>query len=222
MTFPFPIVSPYLPPAEVSYTAQASNESNLTTYTFSTLSFGAADSGRFMVVGVYAAANSDFGNITGVTIGGVTATQLVQIEDALGDSDFAFYGASVPTGTTGDVVVTLNAAPDRCGVAVFRVVKLLSTTPTAATGANTGSAPVSANIATTSKGILIGFAGIENNASTWTWTNMTEQVDTAVGSGGTSMTGASDNISVGSASLSVTATPSSPASRQGLLLVAMR
>jgi hypothetical protein len=226
VTFPFPMVANFRA-AVVEYTDQQSNEANATHYDFNTVAVGSAEANRFVVVAVMAVANSNFGNITGVVIGGVTGTLLsdgvttAQIEDASGNSDFAIYGALVPSGTTVDIDVDLSGSPDRCGIMVWKVTKLNSTTPTNVNKINTASAALTQSVNVRNGGILIAAAGIESSATTFTWTNISERIDTAIGTGGSAMSGASDNTTVTS-SVSITATPASVGARQGLLLVAMR
>jgi len=220
MTFPFPITNAYRPAATVTYTDLGYDESNLSSYTFSTKSFGTASSDRRMIVGVSAPANTNFGTITGMTIGGVTATQLVQTEDADGYSDFAIYGADVPTGATGDVVVTLSASPDRCGIAIFATTGILSLTPTDTGTVNTASVDLTDSINVSSGGIIVGFVSCENASNAWTWTNLTERVDDIITSA--SSASAASDAYASAQSVSVTAATTGTKTRQGLLLVAMR
>ena len=208
-------------PATIAYVSQNSNEANQASYTFTAQSIGTAASDRFILVGVYAPANTNFGNITGVTIGGSPMTQLVQTEDASGFSDFAVYGLSVPSGTTADIVVSLSGSPDRLGIDVFRANSLSSTTPTATATLNTASVDLVQSITVQSGGIIIGFAGNENTATLHTWTNLTERHDDAIGTGGSSMTGAADAFATGQTP-SITMAPVTGQSRQALMLVAMR
>jgi len=72
--------------------------------TYSGLAIGPAASDRLVVVGVSQRLNS----ISSMTIGGVTATEVVsQVSDRFNFSA-ALYTAVVPTGTTADVVVTVS------------------------------------------------------------------------------------------------------------------
>lgn len=84
-----------------------------TTYTFSGVSFGAAESGRVVVV----QATSTSGIVTGVTIGGVTAT-LVYANDGSASSN-NLYRATVPSGTSGSVVLSTTGGPNAAGIIVW-------------------------------------------------------------------------------------------------------
>ena len=221
MTFPFPIVAPFSTPATIAYCDEDSSESNLTTYTFTSVGIGTAAADRFVLCAAMAPANSGTRSFSSVTIGGISATQLVTVADASGFSEWAIYGASVPTGTTATIVVVLDTAPDRCGIMTFEANNLQSTTPTATATQNTASAALTQSITVQSDGFILACAGIENSASRWGWTNLTEDIDADIGSGGSSMTAASDEYDAG-ATPSITATPTSTGSRQGLVMVAMR
>lgn len=221
MAFPFPIVAPYALAATIAYCDEDSLETNLTTYTFTGVGIGTAATDRFVLCAVMAPANSGSRTITSVTIGGVAADQLETTADAAGESRWAIWGAEVPTGTTATIEVVLTSAPDRCGIMTFEANNLQSTTPTVTATANTGSAALTQGISVLSGGFVVAVGGIENSASRWSWTNLTERVDVDIGSGGSSMTGACDTYSAGS-SPTITATPVSPGAAQGLVMVAMR
>ncbi|PPD07133.1 MAG: hypothetical protein CTY28_10145 [Hyphomicrobium sp.] len=64
--------------------------------------------------------------ITSVTVGGVAATLVTSTSVLTVQS--AIYIASVPTGTTGDVVVTFSAAGGGCLIAVYALYNLRSAT----------------------------------------------------------------------------------------------
>lgn len=89
-----------------------------TSKTFSASSFGAADVNRYIIVGV--SVKAIVATISSVTIGGVTATQHVYQGNAGGNGYAAIYGAAVPTGTTGDIVVTQDVNIIDMAIAVWR------------------------------------------------------------------------------------------------------
>jgi hypothetical protein len=120
---------------------------------------------------------------TGVTIGGVTATQRVQAQDGNNRADI--WSASVPTGTTGNVAVTVSGGSADVSVATFSI-----------TGAN--AAPTDTDSATgiavdiSVTGLTIptdgaGIAAFCNNASgtAVTWTGAAESHDTQTTGTGT-------------------------------------
>jgi hypothetical protein len=111
--------------AAVALTATGSDTTNLTTYTFSGLALGAADATRFIVVGI--SANATNGRtISSASIGGVAATVdlLYQNSGNSRNGHAGFISAAVPTGVTGDVVVTWSAGMTECFVTVYRAINL--------------------------------------------------------------------------------------------------
>ena len=124
------------------------------TDTFSNVPLGEEHSSRYIVVGV----GCEVGNIataTAVTVGGISATKLA---DSGSDAWFSLsmWGASVPSGTTGTVVVTKNGGVGAAVSVMGLYVK--SATPTDTVGnRNTDPSNVSVNTVGP-KGIVATFA----------------------------------------------------------------
>jgi len=107
--------------------ATAVKTDDATSYTFSAVSFGAAASNRSIVVGIGGGRSSSGArNISSVTIGGVTATIAAEQDSpaASGSNVAGIAFAEVPTGTSGDIVVTWNATMSRCGIGVWSATDL--------------------------------------------------------------------------------------------------
>jgi hypothetical protein len=169
------------------YRAQYASTADATTYTFSACDLGAAASDRHIVVTITARAATT-GVVSGVTIGGVTATidHMVGAHGSAvgtGSSVVAIARAAVPTGTTGDVVVTFDATRLRCTLGVFR---LTGGTPSVAdTGgaANTTTPTVttlSAGAMTTSAGGVVVAAAANATPALHEWSGVTERYDIAL------------------------------------------
>lgn len=116
------LASSYVAPAgggglDVSYLGYVSDTNDAAAYTFSSVDLGAAATDRTIIVHVH---QRNSISITAVSIGGVSATIDVA---ASGDNsgDHAIVRAAVPTGTTGDIVVTLASVALGCVVHVYRV-----------------------------------------------------------------------------------------------------
>lgn len=155
MTFPFPIVSPAAAGVSFSYTDTAQDATDQTTYTFSARSLGAADSARYIVVGV--GARNEAVAISSVTIGGVTASSIVSLESSPTRAIAALYGAAVPTGTTGDVVVTFaSAGALNCCIALYRLLGYSTTAYATGTDNTIASNLLSTTIDIPSSGAAIG------------------------------------------------------------------
>lgn len=104
--------------SEFAYVTSYSSASNLTTYTFNACDFGAEDANRQIII-VVSHRNTAGISVASATIGGVTAT--IDIQNT-GQEAAAIIRATVPTGSTGTVVVALSALSLRMGVAIYRVV----------------------------------------------------------------------------------------------------
>lgn len=150
--------------------------------TFSSFNIGAASSNRVIAVAVFTNANPAQ-TITGVTIGGISATQATSAAEtnALTSSDLWY--ASVPTGTTANIVITSTGSPNfLMGIAVAAIV---TTTPTAGTGANAGGltgGPINTNVTIPAGGVAFTILG-NQNASTAAFSNLT--IDDTFTFGGT-------------------------------------
>jgi hypothetical protein len=123
---------PLIPDMGLTYLGDDTSTSNLTTYTFSTKAFGAARSDRTIIaVAGQAAAGASPIAFSSATIGGVAATLIKDYApNQTNDYGTAIFGALVPTGTTGDIVVTWSAGAARCPIIWFSVFGLLSFTAT--------------------------------------------------------------------------------------------
>jgi hypothetical protein len=100
-----------------------------TSRTYTALNFGYADATRKMVVaimGIRSNAGTD-PHVTGVTIGGVAAT-LVKNLDTIQKST-CIWIANVPTGVSGDVVVTFSGMFNKIAVALFSLYNMTTSTP---------------------------------------------------------------------------------------------
>ena len=99
-----------------------------TTITFSSVDLGRASSDRLIVI---AALNRDTGSLADtfstVTINGVSATQVVATTNG-GSLGVTIYSARVPTGTSGDVVLTVGDNVDHVYISVYALYGLRSPT----------------------------------------------------------------------------------------------
>jgi hypothetical protein len=172
---------------------------NATTYTFSSASLGAAAGDRRIILGVCATQSSEQ-NISSVTIGGVTATKVVETS---GTRKVTILIAHVPSGTTGDIVVTYaGSGSARCGIGVWAATGL--TSDTAVDSTTSTASPGSLALTTVVGGFVVAVAQNGEDVSGTTWTDATEQYDIAMETGAQRHTGASD-LTTGT-SLTITAT----------------
>lgn len=164
------------------------------TYTFASTDFGAEHPNRYIVCAISAGdlAAGNFG-ITSATIGGVTATVVIQREDTIDGRNSYIIIAAVPTGATGTVAFTFTGTHIQAYVGVYRVVGLTSITAHA-TASDTAD-PISTTINVPHNGLLIGCATMATAGTASTPTGITELYD--LSTGGSRATGGMDqNLAV--------------------------
>jgi hypothetical protein len=171
-----------LPPATISYRTSNTNTANQTSYTFSGQDIGTAAADRRVVVMFTIWCQGTF-TVTGVTIAGVAATWALpgNVDNGAGQGWFrtGYAVANIPSGTTGDIVITANGGCNHVSIGVWAVYGLLSSTPTA-TGADNafgGDATLNINIAAQAGGAVIAHQHDVNNTATRTWSGLTENYD---------------------------------------------
>lgn len=178
-----------------SFLQSAVSTSDLTTYTFSSQNFGDAASDRYIVVAITSMSVSG-GTISSVTIGGVSASIDAQVTNS--SSNYTVSGiakAIVPTGTSGDIVVTFGAEQLRAGIGVYRLLGI-SSTPTD-TDTSTAADPKGyLDIAAGGYAIAVAYTA-ETATATWykKLTNgFTERYDEDLEGAGSRQSGASEGF----------------------------
>jgi hypothetical protein len=155
-----------------SYQTQDLIVENFSTFTFSAKAFGTAASDRIVIVSVVGSGGSA-GTISSVTIGGVSAAILVQASDASLTGGIA--AAAVPTGTTGNVVVTMSTTREGCAVGIWSATGHVSASAVAV-GSNTDLSTLV--LPAESGGFVIAMCTNFNSPSRQaTWTGATENFD---------------------------------------------
>lgn len=196
--------------ASVTFLQKAGTGTNATAYTFSSQSLGTADADRYIIVGIVSRDTGQSTTLDSVTIGGVSATIVVNHRnlDGGGNTSFAAIAvANVPTGTTGDVVVTFSQETLRCGIGMWRTVGI-DTTPTDTGGSSADDPTTSLDVS--AGGIAVGIAMASNGTSTTTWAGLTEDWDDSTDVESTTYTGASDDFATIQSGLTVTANLTTP------------
>ena len=147
-----------------------------TNKTFSSVSLGAAAADREIVVAIsLSGVNTNF--IGSVTIGGVSATR--DVGYTTNQAAVADIGrAAVPTGTTGNIVITLNTHNgvqtfNRWSIGVYRLTgrAVANAAPFDTAGPSAGNGGITVNLDVEAGGVIIA-AG--RNAGTATWSGLTE------------------------------------------------
>jgi len=181
----------------VNWQTSATSGASGSSYTFSSQALGSAASDRYVIVSVGLGANS--ATVSSMTIGGVSATSVVAASG--GHHNASMWIANVPTGTTGDVVLTLSGSSDRATIGVWASYGLASTTAHD-TGSSTAR-PATDTLTTLAGGFAVGYC-CNQDGGTVSWTNATERFDEVQGQ----VSSGADATTDGS-SLSITATQTS-------------
>jgi len=204
-----PIFVPQIP-ATVTYIGNTLDTVDRTTYTFASHSLGTAAADRKIVVATYGQRASV--SVSTLTVNGVSASLVKAQQVSSADRTVEIWQAAVPTGTTGDIVVTFSGgASAHCSVGVWAV---YGATSAAHAMLGNSSNPSTGTINVPAGGVLIA-ASVNNNASTNTWTGPTEKFDATLETN-TGQSGASDAYAATQTGLTVTATYSAGATQQSL------
>lgn len=188
----------------------ASSSSDATTYTFSSQNIGTAAGDRHIVC---FSASRGVGTlaVNSVTIGGVSATQAAENDRTSGGvtNSASLDIAAVPTGTTGDVVVTYSGGMLRAGISLWRLDDLASATPHDFDGSSANAPTCALDIP--DDGCAIGGAITAQDTASTSWSGLTENHDTLVlDSGNIVFSGASDDFASAETGRTITATFSAP------------
>lgn len=171
---------------------------DLTTYSFTSTAIGTAAANRLVVVAGKAVSGTTGRTLSSATIGGVSATIVIQHDLNAGQTDLTFIiAAVVPTGTTATVALTFSGGMGRCGIGSFALYRLASTTATDT--ASDGTDVVTLDVDTVAGSIVIAVVG-DGASGVVGWSGVTiNGVQTEIESG--------NNLSVASAQATATATP---------------
>ena len=110
------------PPLVGAFLQGAATGDNEITYTFTGQSFGAAAADRRLILGIGAIDGADT-NTPAVTIGGVAAAL---VGEQYADTYTGLFGAHVPAGTSGSVVITFGSLRHSCQISLYRVTGMRS------------------------------------------------------------------------------------------------
>jgi hypothetical protein len=159
-----------------AYVGRVSDSVDRTTYTFTGAGLGTADPTRVVVLCIYKGSNN-FTQVSSVTCGGVSCTLVPNTnEDDYGDVIMAYV--SLPTGTTGDIVVTFSGGAVRCSVDIYNLFNLNSPTPLDGDSNGTGA---NLTLTTQADGLVICTASMNTTGSrTFGGTGVTTDVNATV------------------------------------------
>ena len=164
-----------------SNTDDSVNTSTTTAYTFSNQAIGTASADRVVIVTVAASRDTAVTPVmSSLTIGGVTATQAVWDISQINYPTGIFF-ATVPSGTTADVVATFSAAHNSCGIGVYTTTGVDSVYSTVSASYSSATTDLTGVMHVPAGGYVVG---VVNSVSTSThvWTELTEDFDGIVDS----------------------------------------
>ena len=151
-------------PIELLFLQGAGDGGNLTTFTFSSQNLGVASADRRIVV--CTRARRDFaGTVTSATIGGVAAT--IHINDSIGLGSTAIFSAIVPTGATGDIVITWSILQVACTISAYSIKGESSATPEFAI--SDLSSPLDITPTISGNTAVIAHGGTQSASASFTW-----------------------------------------------------
>jgi hypothetical protein len=178
--------------------AHAVDATDLTVYTFSSQALGIAAANRKIVVGVGGRKALGTPVVSSLSIGGTAASQKLQQTVDTASQDAELWIADIPSGTSGDIVVTFDEASARCGIGVWAVYGAGSSTPSD-TEVQTSDNQGSRSLVIPAKGIGIGYMFVAASAArTFTFSTLSEDFDEDVeGASNVAHAGASLNSNAG-------------------------
>lgn len=184
----------------IAYQTTAVINATASSFTFAAQAIGTASGRRRVIVGVAHSGST----ITGVTVGGITATLLSSFVPSL-------YIASVPTGTTANIVVTQSVSTaSTVTITVWSVYDLRSATAVDI-GTSTAS-PAVLDLDVSPRGIVVALAASGSSGASYTWTGITSDYSQTSGVNNIPRSGSHVVATTGSAPRTVRCTYSASSS----------
>jgi hypothetical protein len=175
----------------LSFLGAYSTNATQSSYTWSGVSFGAAAANRVIVVAFGTRDGGSSLTFPSCTIGGISATLAVATNNTTGGnmSMAGIFYATVPTGTTGDIVLTFNETTLRARIGTYRATGVSSVNIDAQTTTGT----TTTFTVTGASGCALVATALSASNTSYTWSGANEDYDGAVGtstsSGGSSTSG---------------------------------
>jgi len=223
MTIPFMLPATQLAPAAATYVSTNSGTSATSSITFTAQDIGTASADRFVVVGCKISRYTSTMQFSSVSIAGSNGTLLGSIvRPTSNDIAVAFYGRTVTSGTTGDIIITSTSAIiSQATIGVWALTKLRRTTVVASGTDNTQTTNVlSIAVSAIQQGAVLMSLAAQQGATGFTWANASEDFDVA--DAADRVSGASASYPVGSAAFTLTATGSGGDTDCAMSVIVMR
>ena len=172
------VISEPQPGGTIEFLQSATDTADQAAYTFASQNLGAASFDRHIIVTAVARKAGAAFALSSVTIGGVAATIVRQVTNTITNSDTAaIVIAKVPSGTTGDIVVTWDTTVLRCAIGVYRATGLDDLTEYDDDASTAADPTVTLDVP--KNGFAIG-AALTGAATSCAWTGLTEDADSTL------------------------------------------
>lgn len=198
-------------PEEITNVTSATSSADATSYTFSSVALGAAAANRAIYVFMTGQESTGAApTITPVTVGGVSATKISDVNNSTEPQyPGSLWKANVPSGTTGDISITLNKTMSQFGIIAWALTGDHYQFNLQTDG-STSTASFSLTSVPDNSVILAGRGGLASHTHTWS-SAVDENIDQVIADG-VVMSGASKEHATGG-NFTVTCTPNSTDSR---------
>lgn len=144
----------------LTYRGHYESATDATSYTSTASTLGAASSDRVVIVALASGTSGANANFSTVTVGGVSATRIVNTTGGSATRLLEIWFALVPSGTTGNIVVTASGTVQRLAMDWWTITGTTQTTYAARNAANVEIAPSNGSLTTTAITIPPGGVGI--------------------------------------------------------------
>jgi len=149
-----------------SFNGSFSQTTSATTFTYGAAPLGAEDATRLVVVAI-TARGAGTTSVSGVTIGGVAASKIVETSST--NDDAHIWALAVPSGTSATIAVTFSTSQSNGLVAVYSLYNLDSQTAVSSGSGTTGNAAITAS----AKDIIIA-AATKRGTSSAAWSTVVQ------------------------------------------------
>lgn len=165
-------------PGAITLVDSSVQTGNISSYTFTGLTIGAAAADRIIAVVVQSEGSNALDGINSITVDSVTAA--VQANGLVNNGNTRTHAiiaaVTAPTGTSADVVVNWPQNKHGCAVALFKIDNIASVQAYDTTTISTQH-PVDATISAPSNGVMLGAGTQTDGGANASWTGLTEAYD---------------------------------------------
>lgn len=198
--------------ASSTFTANAVDMSNTDVYNFSSMALGAENATRIIIIG--ATGRGTATTFSSVTVAGQSATSV--IEEYSAENFVSLWQVALPTGTTGDVIVTFADPITRAGIGVWALYNSNGTVYDTAFDSNSDPLQFTLNIAANG-GVAIGSVIDDDSSdSVLKWAGLTSDFNETMELD-TDHHGASENFVSAKTGFIINATSTNPSSVAGVV-----